>query len=373
MINKYFKQEDDGSPPFLAMPNLFNPRIILPLKSGNAFRSSLSIHNTASPKNRFIKKALSISYCCIKKKKGNYLFLTPEIKSLLKTILKKYPDDLDFSFYLGTEGAKNRKLTIQVAEPDKIITYIKVAADEDSKKYLRRESIILQQLSNQNFTSYIVPKIVDGGELNDIYYCLCTNAFAVSKQTGYNLDDFICNNFISFLNDRATIGDLRKYYERLERILSSAELNDNVKHFVESSFNRLKNLSFFSILNHGDFTPYNIKISGDKLAAVDWEFAEENGQPFYDIFHFVYQGKYQILRKKPDYLINDIMSNSNNNRIILKIFAELKIPSEYLIDFFALYLFEELVKQLNLRIGLRFEQCHFYQGLKILLNKKQPV
>ena len=53
---------------------------------------------------------------------------------------------------------------------------------------------------------------------------------------------------------------------------------------------------------HGDFTPWNLKWSGDlSLMALDWEEAQPNGLPLQDLFHYLYIQSH-LLKKKPNLL-----------------------------------------------------------------------
>lgn len=40
---------------------------------------------------------------------------------------------------------------------------------------------------------------------------------------------------------------------------------------------------------HGDFTPWNLFVAGDRLAMIDWELAMHCAPVFFDVFHFYYQ------------------------------------------------------------------------------------
>jgi aminoglycoside phosphotransferase (APT) family kinase protein len=58
----------------------------------------------------------------------------------------------------------------------------------------------------------------------------------------------------------------------------------------------LRSREFSATLYHGDFAPWNIKVSGDKWTALDWERGELTGVPGWDWFHYVTQSG--ILVKK---------------------------------------------------------------------------
>ncbi|HEX9859762.1 MAG TPA: phosphotransferase, partial [Nitrospirota bacterium] len=45
---------------------------------------------------------------------------------------------------------------------------------------------------------------------------------------------------------------------------------------------------------HGDFSPWNTFLAGDRLVVFDWEHSEPCGLPFYDLVHFVIRRKHYI-------------------------------------------------------------------------------
>lgn len=57
---------------------------------------------------------------------------------------------------------------------------------------------------------------------------------------------------------------------------------------------------------HGDFTPWNVRYSPDKLHLIDWELYRKDYPALYDIFHFIYQDNVLIKRKGYGAIKNEI-------------------------------------------------------------------
>ena len=86
-----------------------------------------------------------------------------------------------------------------------------------------------------------------------------------------------------------------------------------------------------STWEHGDFTPWNIKIAHDDLALLDWEAAVKNGVPLQDICHFFSMQEY-LLDRTQDH-ISEIISSSQVNRYI----SVLGIRQEYVLELIKYY------------------------------------
>jgi hypothetical protein len=85
-----------------------------------------------------------------------------------------------------------------------------------------------------------------------------------------------------WLDDSSTISlEQTQTWQRLTRLAAFQKLAEFKS--------RLENLRFHPAIFHGDFTPWNIKVSGEKWIALDWERGELLGIPGWDAFHFVTQ------------------------------------------------------------------------------------
>ncbi len=60
---------------------------------------------------------------------------------------------------------------------------------------------------------------------------------------------------------------------------------------------QLQNLVCHPVLFHGDFAPWNVKISGNAWHVLDWEQGEDAGVPGWDWFHYVIRGAVLVCRE----------------------------------------------------------------------------
>lgn len=367
MINNFFQKETRDNGKYLAIPNDSNPRIIVPLTDRESFKFGLKIHNTASPKNRLINKLISYSFLPLNHFSSGILYGTEELEQLRDRLTKElqFKNKLCLSFYIGTANSKNRKITLQLYNKNNIIGYAKVAYSENSKNYLQNEIDTLIKLDDIKFKGYIFPQIISKFEYYNSLVCIQKNIFSNTKQIGYNLTDELLEAYLNFI-EKTKSNDKSIFIEKIENIVNSLNLGNELNKKIINFIVDIKNIDFPVSWNHGDFVPYNIKKVNYKFAVVDWEFSRESGQPFYDLFHFVYQGKYQIFNRKPISLVREILGDSNNSKRVKQVFKLYGISEKYLKHFFVLYLVEALKYDLEIRENQKIEDNHYYIGLQYL-------
>jgi hypothetical protein len=69
-----------------------------------------------------------------------------------------------------------------------------------------------------------------------------------------------------------------------------------------TTWRQLKDVVCHPVIYHGDFAPWNIKVSSDSWQALDWERGELTGVPGWDWFHYVIQSAVLIKREPVDRL-----------------------------------------------------------------------
>jgi hypothetical protein len=62
-------------------------------------------------------------------------------------------------------------------------------------------------------------------------------------------------------------------------------------------YNELQNLRMHPVLMHGDFAPWNVKVSEGHWTVLDWERGERVGIPAWDWFHFIVQPSVLVRRE----------------------------------------------------------------------------
>jgi hypothetical protein len=93
---------------------------------------------------------------------------------------------------------------------------------------------------------------------------------------------------------------------------------------------------------HGDFAPWNVKLADDKLLIYDWEYAESEAPPGWDLFHFLFQ-TLRLLGNQSIWTIwREFFDNGSAKRWLIRHFKNIGISREFIYPLFLFYLLDRL-------------------------------
>ncbi|MBQ0768225.1 MAG: phosphotransferase [Bizionia sp.] len=272
----------------------------------------LNFYSISSFRSKIIYYVIKLSYLLKNPKfvKTGDLDLNIKKQSILNKILEQYDYD-GFSIFTGTVG-ENRKAIIELHKDKKTFIFIKVALTESAKVLVENEVKKLQFLDLIHFKKLTVPKLLNSSQKNIV-----------------EINNIKPNNF----KQKLEIGDvhidaLTELYSKTSKIEKWNNLNvlqisqDNIKFLLDENgiFNELiikqskdlsEKLALLSkgildtkedvavSLSHGDFTPWNMFVTKEKLLLFDWELSESKMPLMFDLIHFVFQT--DVLINKRDY------------------------------------------------------------------------
>ena len=357
---------------YLILPNKKYPRIIIPLKNFKLFINGLKVQNTASFKNRLIKNSLLLGYSFFKIIPFNIIYSNIELKKIIDITKKLLNDDeiFDVSVYIGTDKSKNRKLTFLLMDKNgSNLGILKYPIKKESVNFIENEYNSLNLLHKQNYTSFRFPiesKYFDF-EYDKILYQ--ENIFHHTRHLKNELNQIIVDAAVE-LAVRTNHNNLFNYFngilEELKHYKGFNHLEERYK--LDSKY--IINLRFPLISTHGDFVLYNMQTDNKRLYLIDWEYFRD-GLPLFDLFHFVFQGKYQIEKKRVYECIEAIFNNENIE--FYKYYfnkMELNIkPSEVnkiIQKLFFVYLIDNLLFEQKIKTDLPIIDSHYYQALLYL-------
>ena len=238
------------------------------------------------------------------------LFYTGLIRLIRKTVdvdvdvegafFKKYvkaESKEQWALFAGTLGP-NQKIVMYQKTSDGRGVFTKIAYGENAKQLVNKEQIELQFLHGDKHFSFLMPKVLDHDaisvSIDELHLTTGSVEFTQShalalgemyqfstaieeiKSAHYHLHEETQNE-----EARELLTDLRK------GVLELAALADQKKKRIKIGY------------GHGDFTPWNVGFSHDKLAVLDWELA--GTYPLlYDAFHFVLQNQIMTSTKNTD-------------------------------------------------------------------------
>jgi hypothetical protein len=94
----------------------------------------------------------------------------------------------------------------------------------------------------------------------------------------------------------ARLGALASWQELLA--VAAEHLPENVKQLASTTIS--------PAIFHGDFAPWNIKVSQGKWTALDWERGQLEGLPLWDWLHFVVQPAVLVRRSTPEAILKQM-------------------------------------------------------------------
>jgi len=371
-INNFFSENKINKKEYLILPNINTPRIAVPLKNIRLFINGLKIQNTASLKNRILKKILPVFYPLFKATKINVFQSTNYLEQLKNKINSEKIWGLgnidELSAFIGTENSRNRKITFILFDNEgKIKGILKFPVERSSIKFMENEQNILQRLQQKElFRKIAFPGRIEKLCFDNKKLFLQEYIFGGTFQFKNKLNNII-------VSASAELGNKNKDYTKINayfhNIFDNIDKNSELK-FTISQLKRDKdflvryNLPVVTV--HGDYVLYNMQTNGTKAFLIDWEYTRE-GLPLFDLFHFVFQGKFQIEKKSHIECVKEVFSDSNlayykyylnhlNLPVSLKIIKRL----------FYLYLIDNYLFDKKIKIKFNNQQNHFYSAIKLI-------
>ncbi len=261
---------------------------------------AMSIYQPSAFKGKLIKLFLPYFYWI---PKLNWLIniqfvdiaVDKDVDRCIKNILGI--DSFLFSIYEGTPSV-HQKMTMQIWQEKQILAYCKLSNNEDVKEILLNERNILNSLNDKGLgdnipTCFYCDKIKEGDD--DIIFMESTIKSRNSKIVNSFSDeqfDFLVNLYNNTkVNIDYNKSDLAKSIDYLESQLSRFSSSD--KESITNNIERVRGVYSASqcdfSLYHGDFTPWNMFLTNEKLFVFDFEYAGATYPPFLDWFHFFTQ------------------------------------------------------------------------------------
>jgi len=270
----------------------------------------------------------------------------------------------NYAIFTGTKG-ENRKVIIASGAPNQPNGYLKIPLKGKAKRLTETEGTILKQLEKYSFKTLQIPKskFEKGGvwvaNVQPKKYRNATEIEPIHLNALTEL--FEETNRLQKLSDIPAWQEIKSDVESI----STSDIQNNLSpskvlkmkgllHQLKDQFSDQTLISMGQ--GHGDFTPWNMFLSQEKLHLFDWELSERL-PALYDLFHFVFQTG--ILVKKQTYseiktTIDEIVKQEAMQVFIQKN----KIDVEQVYQFYLLrncsYYLKRYVKQKDLH-----EQAHW--------------
>ncbi len=193
---------------------------------------------------------------------------------------------------LGVPGFL-RKATLRICDPlGRAEGFLKVALGPGASPRVAHEASTLERFESLHWGAEHAPRLLDSG-------CHAAHAWMVqSPVAGSRSTDVLTPAHVCFLEALAKRTGSRVMGAELPTLMRSREHLDALAQRVDGPWiesmtrlhaalsNALGSREVPCALAHGDFTPWNLAVQGDRLAAFDWEFANWQSPILSDLIHF---------------------------------------------------------------------------------------
>ncbi len=272
----YYINNPDGTPRWIWPEGLAQPLF-------------LKFYNVATPKAQLFSIAVQLIFI-LGLQRIFFKSVIGEMQRKSLILPQFFPQQHNWAIFTGTTGPNN-KLILYI-KGAKHSNFFKIATSYNAENVIQREYESLRQLEKLPITTFTVPSISfkDDGVigLEDI-----------SEQT--KRDHSLSDLHIKALQEIKTLTGTTLQ-------VSNSAIGQQTKTVLAEILQKedarvpkgmLKKLAILSeqldqqtvqfAMGHGDFTPWNMYVKGEKLAIYDWELSHAALPVGYDAFHFILQ------------------------------------------------------------------------------------
>lgn len=206
----------------------------------------------------------------------------------------------------------------QLASPDgQIISYVKLGCRADSAASIRWEGDVLQRLQSLGLRTADTPELLSRGTTDE------GNYIVQRALDGPRSPDELRRSHLDFLIELQQKTRSTVHFDRCPAFTETCERIKALRSTADSKWlstvraaryllrERMAGGSIPCNLAHGDFTPWNTILDGDRLRVFDWEYARFEAPALDDLFHFIVQTQILVVHA------TDVLHNAQAVRLIL--------------------------------------------------------
>ena len=275
---------------YSAYPNLREVRWLLPTDRPVLRQAGIrGLYQPSSFRGLTLKKLVDIGML-----RGERVWLDENALARLESAIAQAlgKEAIRLAFYVGVPSPQ-QKITAQVLSlSGKTLGYVKIASSPLAQAAVEAERRALLQLAESEPVRGNVPEVLAYFPWQEGKALLMTSGpgEAGPKELSSVHSSFCECIFLPFAEENA-FGEspmwarMTKVFRRLK-----ADLPDPLPTYYDRAFQHLSSelgpVPMPLSLAHCDFAPWNTRIGPEGLFVVDWERAEQQVIPLYDVFHF---------------------------------------------------------------------------------------
>jgi thymidylate kinase len=349
---------------------------LIPMDARQSGVNALRLYNSQSLKARIVKQLLAMGIRLgvaqpllrkvqvllrqdVAEKERGKISLLEHLKEILGR------QDLTYAISLGTPGP-HRKPVIQVlTRSGQTLGYVKVGWNAATNALVRHEADVYRRLSGVSFDSFAVPTVVYTDWWGDRFLCIQCAPEGKMETAPQKLT---CHHpavlkELSTFHVRWLPLQESAFWTNLSRRIESIQ-SAYYRHILQQGACRveewlgLKPLPFHAC--HGDFAPWNAQLLNGRLFLFDWECADLEAPPGWDLCHFLVQTLWLLNRWSPVRICKVFQRNEMAGQWIIGHLSSLGVGEDFLKPLLLLYLLEKLAFYIA-------EGCENFQRLRHLV------
>ncbi len=276
---------------FAAIPNIQDPRWLVPLNSGAVAAGALNIY---TPYRRAAQLKLRILQLLFRT--GPVLWRPqrvtvarrqqPELLRTLNGLLAGSAIHLTIS--TGTPGAGRKSTIAAIDGQGAELAFAKVASTSTAEQLMHNEASILREVGFARRLPVLAPRLLFEGQSDGRLVTIQSPVAgrAAPKDLGERHSVFLQTLSLGRPRPVAESALLRSLPERL----ASVGLSDGYFPMIlDRAARELAGVELSPTVMHGDFAPWNLRLQKDAIAAFDWEYGVLDAIPGLDELHHHWQ------------------------------------------------------------------------------------
>jgi len=206
--------------------------------------------------------------------------------------------DNNWAIFTGTIGPNN-KIIVYKKEGSKGVFY-KVAHSQKALNLIKNEEFILNKLGFIAPDNFAVPKCKR--EIGNILELEDLSDFGNRNSVFGKAHELVLSEIYNKSKDVHRIDLLPIIHETEKKLIDLETIKDKripigMLKKLRKIYNAINDKNIAVAIAHGDFTPWNMYATNNKLAIYDWELAQNLMPVGFDAFHFIIQQNILVNRK----------------------------------------------------------------------------
>ena len=341
---------------YLPFPNCLNFLIIISMANRIVQQRSFKLHNTMKFKNRIGKGLATLlsSLGLLKQVFRNRLYVFTKVSGNEDSILLEYlrqqfrRDDICMALSPGSHGRGNKAIVQVMNSKGDVLGYAKIADNPFGQKYLENEWQMLTFLSNFQFTKGEVPAVIDFTRTNIHTILLLSGPKGSVRLSPTNLTSMHLDWLLELAKRTSSFKNNARHQFMEECCHNYTDVvtfccfenQQSLKRLFDDALYIVSKASFGYSVTQRDFTPWNIRVTCDKIFVLDWEWGKQSYPPLFDMFHFGLQTRLRLTNMDSVRIANELFFRKGFYCNRLRWFCEnLGIEHEVGFALFVLYVF----------------------------------